>query len=1748
MSRSHELSRRSHPIRLTALLCGLFLASASVASAQPTFTKVFSPDTIGPGSVSTLTFTIDNSISAAPVTGLAFTDVLPAGVTLADPAIPQSTCNGTLSAPAGGSTITLTDGDLGGSSTCTIQVNVTGSTAGTYMNLSGDLTSSAGNSGPASANLTVATNRPGFTKSFAPSSVPIGSRTRLTFTIDNSADANQALQMRFSDTLPPGLVVADPANTSNTCIVSPFTGGTVTAAPGGDTVALALGGGIDFGAVAAGGTCTVGVDVVPSGLGDLDNLSGELLSTTPSTVSSGYATATLTTTANQVLLTKEFTDDPVVPGGTVDLQFTIFNRSRTDAVTDIAFSDDLNATLSGLVATGLPMNGVCGAGSVLSGTSTITLTGGNLAAQASCTFIATLQVPAAAVPGAYPNTTTAVTWGSGGSSTGNQASDTLFVSTAPALTKTFLDNPVVAGGSTELQFTITNTSTTSSATDISFQDVFESILPTASATPGTGFCGPSSTSTFTPLINTTGSATPAQLSVSGASLAPGASCTFSITLDVSADAAAGLYPNTTSEVTGTVDATSVTGAAASDDLEVVAGPRLVKQFTDDPVTPGDTVTLQFTLTHDQNATTDATGISFTDDLDATLTGLVAIGLPLNDVCGTGSQISGTSTLSLTGGTLAPGESCQFSVTLQVPAGATANVYTNTTSDVTSTVSGLAVTGPPASDDLTVAGLTLTKEFTDDPVIPGGTVHLQFTLVNQAGAPAASNINFRDNLSDIVSGLTFDSGSVPATPCGAGSTIALSLGDAQMFLSGGSLGPGEMCQFTMTVNVGAGVPSATYGNTTQLFDATIDGNVIFLQNAYDVLTVAGDVLELSKTFLTNPATPGALVDLQFQIANLSLSGAATGIGFTDDLNAALAGLQAVSLPADGFCGAGSQVTGTSMLTVTGAQLAAGGSCTFTVTVQVPAMTSAAQAVNTTSQVTGSIGGLAVTGAAASDTLAIQNASFSKSFDGPAVAGGTAVLTFTIEDLAGGGLSDLGFTDDLDAALSGLVATGLPMSNVCGSGSSLSGTSVLTLTGGSVAGGNSCSFNVTVQVPGGATAGSYTNTTSSLFTSGLAVASPATADLDIEPPPTFAKVFAPDVISSTGISTLTFTIDNSASALAATTLAFTDNLPTDLTVATPSNASTTCGGTVTATAGSGAISLANGSVGAGMSCTVSADVTATVAGVYDNTSGDLTSSSGNSGTAADSLTVEPPPTFAKAFAPGVISVAGVSTLTFTVDNSANTLAVTGLDFTDNLPAGVTVASPSNAATTCGGTVTAVAASGVISFTGGSVAGGATCTVSADVTSSVPGSHVNLTGSLTSSAGDSGTATDTLTVEAPPTFAKAFAPDVISVAGISTLTFTIDNSASSLAATGLDFTDNLPAGVTVANPSNAATTCGGSVTAVAASGAVSFTGGSVGAGATCTVSADVTSSVPGGHVNTSGNLTSSGGDSGTATDTLTVEPPPAFTKAFAPDGIASGDTSTLTFTIDNSASSLGVTGLDLTDNLPADVTVANPSNAATTCGGTVTAVAASGAVSFTGGAVGAGATCTVSADVTSSVPGDHVNVSGNLTSSGGDSGTATATLSVEPPPSLAKAFAPDSVALGETTVLTFTIDNSASSLAATGLGFTDNLPSGMRVADPANAVSDCGGTVDANPLATSISFSGGTVAAGTICTVSVDVTSLSSGANVNVTEQLSSSLGSSAPATGTLTVAANALEIPTLGQWGLLLLALGIGLVALRKISLG
>jgi hypothetical protein len=255
--------------------------------------------------------------------------------------------------------------------------------------------------------------------------------------------------------------------------------------------------------------------------------------------------------------------------------------------------------------------------------------------------------------------------------------------------------------------------------------------------------------------------------------------------------------------------------------------------------------------------------------------------------------------------------------------------------------------------------------------------------------------------------------------------------------------------------------------------------------------------LTKTFLDDPVAPGGTVTLEFSLTNLDTSNTITAIAFTDDLDAALSGLTATGLPAANVCGAGSQITGTSVLSLTGGSLAVGASCTFSVTLQVPAMVpSGTTVVNTTSSLTGDAGGLAVTGDPATDQLTISFLSFSKSFESVADSGGTVQLTFHIENLnATAAVSTLSFLDNLNATLPGLAATGLPMNDICGSGSSITGSSILTFSGGNLPPGGSCTFSVELAVPAAPLAGDFVNTTSDLTVGGLSGADPASDTLQV-----------------------------------------------------------------------------------------------------------------------------------------------------------------------------------------------------------------------------------------------------------------------------------------------------------------------------------------------------------------------------------------------------------------------------------------------------------------------------------------------------------------------------------------------------------------------------------------------------------------------------------------------------------------------------
>jgi len=332
-----------------------------------------------------------------------------------------------------------------------------------------------------------------------------------------------------------------------------------------------------------------------------------------------------------------------------------------------------------------------------------------------------------------------------------------------------------------------------------------------------------------------------------------------------------------------------------------------------------------------------------------------------------------------------------------------------------------------------------------------------------------------------------------------------------------------------------------------------------------------------------------------------------------------------------------------------------------------------------------------------------------------------------------------------------------------------------------------------------------------------------------------------------------------------------------------------------------------------------VTGTTAGQKNNSVTVSSTTGGTGNTANASITVLAPPTISKGFGAASIPVGGSTSLSFTIQNPNTGNGLTGVGFSDTLPSGLVVSTPNGLTGSCGsGIITATQGTGAVSLSGGSLAASGSCTFSVNVTGTTAGAKVNTTSNVTSTEGGTGgSAMATIHVEGPPSIAKAFYPSTIAPTGVSTLTFTITNPAANPdAQAGVAFSDSLPANVVVATPNGAVNNCGGTLTAVAGSGSISLTGGSVAVASSCTVSVNVTSAVPGTYNNLSGTVSSTNGGTGnTASATLNVARASlTITKTHTGSFPRGSSGNNYTITVSNSAGAGPTIGtVTVTDTLP-------------------------------------------------------------------------------------------------------------------------------------------------------------------------------------------------------------------------------------------
>ncbi len=346
-------------------------SSATFSVGRLGITKTFSstpatvPAAIATGGTATMTLVLTNPTGTTRnLVGVV--DNYPAGLVNAATPAGASVCtsgtNGTVTAAAGGTSLTLAGATLSNNGgTCTVTVNVTSATAGAYTNTTNAVTINGSANSPAGATasdvLTVL-DHPTVTKGFSPTSIAPGGTSTLTITLANSNAGNNITGVDFTDTYPSNLVNAASPAAATTC------GGTVIADAGLDTLSLS------GGPIPAGGSCTVTVSVPSAASGSYTNtLAIGSVTSTNAGANLAAGSAGLTVLANPNLVfakTVAIYSDPVntttnpknIPGAEVDYTMRVTNTGLGSVDGDsIEITDPIpaNTTLFiGNLSGGLP--------------------------------------------------------------------------------------------------------------------------------------------------------------------------------------------------------------------------------------------------------------------------------------------------------------------------------------------------------------------------------------------------------------------------------------------------------------------------------------------------------------------------------------------------------------------------------------------------------------------------------------------------------------------------------------------------------------------------------------------------------------------------------------------------------------------------------------------------------------------------------------------------------------------------------------------------------------------------------------------------------------------------------------------------------------------------------------------------------------------------------------------------------------------------------------------------------------------------------------------------------------------------------------------------------------------------------------------------------------------------------------------------------------------------------------------------
>ncbi|HEY4317046.1 MAG TPA: SdrD B-like domain-containing protein, partial [Herbaspirillum sp.] len=1147
-------------------------------------------------------------------------------------------------------------------------------------------------------------------------------------------------------------------------------------------------------------------------------------------------------------------------------------------------------------------------------------------------------------------------------------------------------------------------------------------------------------------------------------------------------------------------------------------------------------------------------------------------------------------LTAAGGTVAAGvnNTCTLSVDLVGTSNGAAygTEYTNTIDRTTNfhTKRGLPAVADATATVTVTSVLQVGENFALGTIAQGQQSTLTVTLTNAGIVPItldSYNQLHIDGLADSTTyGLTLVGGtSPPMTNCPGANVMAVN-SNRGFNLTGGSLAAGTSCTITIpfkgTVET-AGTPKKYDNPIAASAVVTTDPN-IHSNSAIQSVNVV-DVVTIDKSVSPTTVAPGSPVKYQLTLKNFTTADI-TSASITDALPSGMILLSTLPAPpsVSTVCGTLS-VTGTPTVpvfnipTVPAGTGAGSGACTVTFWAMVPKGAGAVgvDVSNTIAAngVTGNGGTLHTqVGSNASVFKPQAGLTVSESFSPNAASENTvSVLSITLTNISANALTNAAFTDALPLLGSGAqlrIANPAAITNTCGGTvtAPADGTAI-TLAGATVPArgadssgvpgtGTFGSCVITVKVIG--PAGNFINLVAATATennmdgSSDTITASATTNIDYADVLAASKSFLPTTISSGGRSTVRVHLVNSATGAGAVPLnnvRFTDALPnvapSTMTIASPANAYTTCGGSPVVTAAPGATSASVSGIvmPAGNQCDVLFDVIATGTGGWTNTLGagaivadggvqNLTAVTADLGnTSAGTVSVTNNMTPNSLTAPGQVSV-----LSALITNGS--VPLTGLKladyFTVNGQAGGTqtglqLAAEPQLHTDCpNGIVTAGADGASFFLTNATLAASGTCRVFANVTLvSTTGTVQNTipTGFVLNNEGITNTSSTVTSLSSGGNLGviKRFTPAAIKPSDRSRLRLTFVNPLT-VAATSLTADDTLPTGMTIPAGPNPITTCTGA-TVTFSNGSPSqihMAGGSLPAAdasgpTSCYLEIDVTATDPGSYVNTiqSGQVHATSGSGNVSNSdpshaVLDVHQPVTVTKSFSPANVQPGVPSTLTIVVSNpNTDAIPFTGAALTDVLPTNVTVAPTPNASTTCAsGLVTAPVAATSVILTGATLAPNTACLVKVDVVSNIAGVYVNTIpvGSVTTQQGVTNTvpANATLSLLDPPTVNKQFAPIAISPGAPSTLTITLGNTNSTALTLTSALVDTLPTSpanIVVANPAAIGGTCvgQGTITAPVGGGTVTYaSGGTIPAGG-CTITVNVTGSVQGEYINV-----------------------------------------------------